>query len=111
MSINTVLAAAVVTLPLAFFNPAHAGEGNGPALEASNYGSWTFVQDAAEPAQNSAEAYVSHGRFTEMAPEIAVAHVGGESPVLPGKALSVYSMTTTGNVAYARAATGKRPGG
>lgn len=113
MSLNTVLAAALATLPLAFFSPAQAegGEGNGPALDASNYGSWTFVQDSAAPTNLQAEAYVSQGRFTEMVPDVVVANLGAETPVPAGKALSVYSMTTRGNVAYARAATGKRPGG
>ncbi len=111
MSINTVLAAALVTLPLAAFGPAQAGEGNGPGLDVSNYGSWTFVQVQTGPADVGSEAYVSHGRFTDMAPDAIVADVGAERPVLAGKALSVDSMTGRGSVAYARAATGKRSGG
>lgn len=112
MSVNTVFAAALAALPLAFLSPAQAGEGNGPAsLDASNFGSWTFVQAAAAPADLRAEGYVSQSRFTEMAPDAVVADVGSEGPVLAGKALSVDSMTTRGNVAYARATTVKRPGG
>lgn len=111
MSLNTVLAAAIVTLPLAFFGPAQAGEGNGPNLDASNYGSWTFVQVQSAPADVGSEAYVSNGRFTEMAPDAVVADVGSERPVLAGKALSVDSMITRGNVAYARATASKQPRG
>ncbi len=109
MSINNVFAAALATLPLACFSPAQAGEANGPGIEASNYGSWTFVQDAAGPADAGSEAYVSQGRFTGMAPDIAVSDVGAEGPVPAGKALSVDSMTNRGSVAFAAA--GKRPGG
>ena len=110
MSLNTVLAAALVILPLAFFGPAQAGEGNGPGSDASNYGSWTFVQVQTGPADVGSQAYVSHGRFTDMVPDVVADNVGAERPVLAGKALSVDSMTTRGNVAYARAATGKRSG-
>ncbi len=111
MSLNTVLAATLAALPLAFFSPAQAGESNGPGPDASNYGSWTFVQVQSASADAGSEAYISNGRFTEMAPDAVVADVGFERSVLAGKALSVDSMTARGSVAYARATASKQPRG